>query len=78
MLANAVECWLCAGKGSYRIVTPHAESFPLIREQKRRLTCARCHGSGQLCDDCHKPEGVCECVQGEPCPKCGKGSCRCE
>lgn len=68
MLANAVKCWLCAGKGSYRIVTPHADSFTLKRQQKQKLTCARCHGSGQLCADCHRPEGVCECVKPEPCP----------
>lgn len=64
MLANAVKCFECWGRGSVRGVLSW-------------LTCARCLGTGQLCADCHRPEGVCECVPTETCPTCGKTACRC-
>lgn len=67
MLANAVKCFGCDGAGFWR-----APTCPRMHD------CSRCHGSGQLCADCHKAPGVCECVAGEPCPECGKGACRCE
>lgn len=68
-LANAVKCWECGGKGRYPSI--------LIRLHSTTERCFRCRGSGAVCSDCHKPEGVCECVAGELCETCGKLACRC-
>lgn len=70
MLANAVKCFDWDGWGS-------VSYFNYVLGKPKRLICLKCHGSGQLCADCHQPEGVCECVAAEPCPTCGKGACRC-
>jgi hypothetical protein len=37
------------------------------------MKCARCDGTGALCEGCRKPEDVCTCVTDTaliPCPDC--------
>lgn len=70
-LGNAVRCFICNGEGcSVRSVAGSGSVS---------YWCDRCHGTGQLCSDCHKPDGACECVtDAEPCEKCGKLACRCK
>lgn len=80
MLANPTRCPICDGLGSFTTV---ATAYRIgNRVQPSKTPCSRCRGAGQVCMDCLRPEGVCECPTepAEPCEDCGKlpWACRCK
>lgn len=72
-LANPMRCFGCNGSGKDLVADGNHGLVSMGR-------CPRCKGRRELCADCHKPAGACECEAIKNCETCGKlpWACGCE